>query len=107
MPQWKTYLNGLFSDITFKTTLLGSTFGGTLSLPAWDMPALHNMVQRTPPVVLASAKPEAARFVINWLSAAGTGVFVAALLTGLVLKLNAEQWKDAFMRTLHRMKIPV
>jgi lactate permease len=41
------------------------------------------------------------------LSAAGTGVFVAAILSGLVLKLNAEQWKEAFMQTLHRMTIPV
>ena len=107
MPQWRNYLNGLFSAITFKTTLLGSPFSGTLSLPVWDMPALHNLVQRTPPVVLAGAKPEAARFAINWLSAAGTGVFTAALLTGLVLKLNATQWKDATVRTARRMTTPV
>ncbi|HMK14962.1 MAG TPA: L-lactate permease [Burkholderiales bacterium] len=107
MPEWKKYLNLLFSGITFKTTLLGSTFSGTLSLPAWDMPALHNLVQRTPPVVLPGAKPEAARFIINWLSAAGTGVFVAAILSGLVLKMSVTQWKDAIVRTGHRMKIPV
>jgi lactate permease len=107
MPEWKKYLNGLFSTVTFKTTLLGSNFAGTLSLPTWDMPALHNMVQRTPPVVLASAKPEAARFVINWLSAAGTGVFVAALLTGLILKLSVSQWGDAIGRTARRMVTPV
>jgi lactate permease len=87
--------------------LLGSTFGGTLSLPFWDMPALHNMVQRMPPVAAINAKPEAARFTINWLSAAGTGVFAAAVLAGLVLRLNASQWRDAFGQTMHRMKIPV
>jgi len=107
MPEWKNYLNGLFSGVTFKTTLLGSPFSGTLSLPVWDMPALHNLVQRTPPVVLAGAKPEAARFVINWLSAAGTGVFAAAVLSGLVLKLSAMQWKDAVVRTGRRMTTPV
>ncbi|MFC3107051.1 L-lactate permease [Undibacterium arcticum] len=107
MPAWKSYLNTLFAGVTFKTTLLGSPFTGTLSLPAWDMPALHNLVQRTPPVVSASAKPEAARFVINWLSAAGTGVFVAAILSGLVLKLSATQWKDAVVRTGRRMATPV
>jgi lactate permease len=107
MPQWKAYLNGVFSGVTIKTTLLGSPFTGTLSLPGWDMPALHNLVQRTPPVVLAGAKPEAARFVINWLSAAGTGVFVAAILSGLVLKLSATQWKDAVVRTARRMTTPV
>jgi len=107
MPEWKNYLNALFSGVTFKTTLLGSPFSGTLSLPVWDMPALHNLVQRTPPVVLAGAKPEAARFVINWLSAAGTGVFAAAVLSGLVLKLSTTQWKDAVVRTGRRMTTPV
>jgi len=107
MPEWKKTLNGLFSGITFSTTLLGSNFAGTLSLPVWDMPALHNLVQRTPPVVLSGAKPEAARFAINWLSAAGTGVFVAAILSGLALRLTATQWKEAVIRTAHRMKTPV
>jgi lactate permease len=107
MPQWKSYLNALFSGVTFKTTLLGSPFSGTLSLPVWDMPALHNLVQRTEPIALAGAKPEVARFVINWLSAAGTGVFVAAILSGLVLNLSATQWKDAVVRTGHRMTTPV
>jgi lactate permease len=71
------------------------------------MPGLHNLVQRMPPVVAATAKPEAARFSINWLSAAGTGVFVAALLSGLVLKLSAAQWTEAVARTARRMKVPV
>jgi lactate permease len=107
VPEFKKTLNGLFSGITFSTTLFGSQFAGSLSLPVWDMPSLHAMVQRMPPVAPASAKPEVARFTINWLSAAGTGVFVAALLSGLVLGLSASQWKEAFGRTMHRMTIPV
>ena len=106
-PSYKAFLNTLFSGTVLKTTLLGSPFTGPLSLPAWDMPALHNLVQRMPPVVAAGAKPEAARFNINWLSAAGTGVFVASLLTGLVLRLDAAQWKEALVRTASRLKTPV
>ncbi len=106
MPAWKKYLNGLMSTITFSTTLLGSKFAGSLSLPVWEMPSLHNLVMRTPPVA-TEPKPEAARFVINWLSCAGTGVFTASILTGLVLKMNASQWKDAVIRTAHRMVIPI
>jgi lactate permease len=71
------------------------------------MPALHNQVQRTPPVVKPDAKPEAARFTINWLSAAGTGVFVAAILSGFVLRLSRRQWREAIAQTARRMKIPV
>ena len=107
MPAFKTYLNNLFASVKFSTSLLGSAFNGTLSLPGWEMPSLHNLVQRMPPVAPANAKPEAAKFVINWLSAAGTGVFVAAILSGFVLKLTGEQWKQAFLRTLQRMVIPV
>jgi lactate permease len=107
VPSFKSWLNNLFSGVKFDTTLLGSKFAGTLSLPAWDMPALHNLVERTPPIAPAGAKPEAARFVINWLSAAGTGVFVAALISGLVLRLRAAQWRLALSNTLRRMKTPV
>ncbi|HXX83646.1 MAG TPA: L-lactate permease [Casimicrobiaceae bacterium] len=107
MPEFKTLLNNLFSDVKFKTTLLGAPFAGTLSLPVWDMPSLHNLVQRMPPVAPANAKPEVARFTINWLSAAGTGVFVAAILSGLVLGLSGSQWKQAIVQTARRMKIPV
>jgi lactate permease len=71
------------------------------------MPSLHNLVQRMPPVAPVNAKPEAARFTINWLSAAGTGVFVAGLISGLVLRLSAAQWKSVFRQTAQRMKTPV
>jgi len=107
MPTVKTKMNNVFENVKVKTTLLGSPFTGTLSLPAWEMPDLHNKVQRTPPVVKPDAKPEAAKFTINWLSAAGTGVFVAALLTGLFLRLSGAQWREAVSRTARRMKIPV
>jgi lactate permease len=107
MPSWKVYLDNLLSGVKFTTTFLGSTFAGTLSLPKWSMPALHSLVQRMPPVAPVNAKPEGAIFAINWLSAAGTGVFVAALLTGLTLKMSVAQWWQATMRTFRRMKIPV
>jgi lactate permease len=107
MPAWRVYLNTLFSGIKINTTLLGSAFSGTLSLPGWDMPSLHNLVQRMPPVAAVNAKPEAARFTINYLSASGTGVFVAALLSGLALGLSPAQWGEAVRRTARRLVIPI
>ena len=107
MPEFKKTLNNTFSNVKVNTTLLGSPFTGTLSLPTWDMPALNNQVQRSAPVAPPNAKPEAAKFAINWLSAAGTGVFVAALLTGLLMGLTPGQWKEAIIRTGKRMVIPV
>src|SRR5258706_515126 len=106
-PPFKKTLNESMKGATFETTVLGGKFSGSLSLPVWEMPRLHKQVQRTPPVVAPNAKPEAATFTINWLSAAGTGVFVAALLSALSLGLTAGQWKEAAARTARRMKIPV
>jgi lactate permease len=104
---YKANLVNLFSGTKLDTTLFGSKVTGTASLPKWDMPGLHNLVQRMPPVALPNAKPEAAQFTFNWISAAGTGVFVAAILSGLALRLSAAQWKEATTRTLKRMKTPV
>lgn len=105
-PPFKKTLNESMKRATFETTILGGKFAGPLSLPVWEMPHLHKQVQRTPPVAKPNAKPEAAAFTINWLSAAGTGVFVAALLSGLFLGLSIAQWKEAIARTARRMKIP-
>ncbi len=88
------------------TTLFGSKLSGVASKPIWDMPALQGHVQRMPPVVPA-AKLETAQFNFGWLSAAGTGVFVAALLTGLALRLTRAQWKQAIQQTARRMVTPV
>ena len=106
-PPFKKALNDSMKNTKIETTLLGSKFSGSLSLPAWSMPDLDKKVQRMPPVAKPGAKPEAAVFTINWLSAAGTGVFFAAILSGLFLRMSAAQWKEAFVRTAKRMKIPV
>jgi lactate permease len=90
-----------------KTWLESTVLKDTIFLPKWDMPALHNLVQRMPPVVAAGAKPETAQFTLNWLSAAGTGVFVSAVLSGLALRLTAAQWRQAVRQTLRRMGTPV
>ena len=84
-----------------------NTLFGAASVPTWDMPALHQLVQRMPPVAPINAKPEGAQFALKWVSAAGTGVFVAAIISGFVLRLSATQWKQAVLQTLRRMVIPV
>src|SRR5256886_1939375 len=45
--------------------------------PIWNVPWLHNAVTRAAPVV-TKLTPEAARYDFNWLSATGTGCFIAA-----------------------------
>jgi lactate permease len=102
----KKSLDGLFSGWDVDASILGGKLHDPPSAPKWDMPWLHNLVQRMPPVSL-TGKPEPAQFTINWLSAPGTGVFVAALLSGLALRMSIRQWRQAISRTLRRMVTPV
>ena len=106
LAEWKTFLNGLLGFIQVKTTFLGGALVGPLSAPVWNMPLLDGQVQRVPPVLATGKPPEAAKFLINWLSAAGTGVFVAAVFTGLYLRMDGPTWRQAVSRTASRMKIP-
>ena len=74
--------------------------------PIWNVPYLHNAVTRAAPVVMQST-PEAARFDFNWLSATGTGCFVAAIVAGLLLGLSPRQLAAIFWGTVRRMKLAV
>jgi lactate permease len=61
-----------------------------LSAPKLAVAGLHNLVERVPPVVAAPA-PEPAVFTLNWLSATGTSILLAALLTALVLRYGLRE----------------
>lgn len=74
--------------------------------PAFDVPWLHNAVTRAAPVV-ARPSPEAARFEFNWLSATGTGCFLAAVASGLLLGVAPRMLAQIFWRTLVRMRLAV
>jgi lactate permease len=54
-----------------------------------------------------SAKAEKAEFNFAWLTAPGTAVFVAALLSMLMLRMNGSQIKAVLHRTVIQMKIPI
>ena len=72
--------------------------------PGWDVPYLHNAVYRSAPVT-AKPTPEAARYDFNWLSATGTGCFLAAIVAGLLLGLSPVRLAKIFWRTLLRMRL--
>jgi lactate permease len=70
----------------------------------WDVPWLHNAVYRAAPVVVKPT-PEAARYDFNWLSATGTGCFLAAIVSGFLLGLDPAQLMKIFFKTLVRMRL--
>ncbi len=72
--------------------------------PGWDVPYLHNAVTRAAPVV-RKPTPEAARYEFYWLTATGTGCFLAALVSGLLLGLGPGALMKIFWHTLVRMRM--
>jgi lactate permease len=72
----------------------------------WDVPLLHNRITRAAPVV-STPTPEAAKYDFNWLTATGTGCFLAALTAGLLLGLKPRALLKIFGHTLHRMRYAV
>jgi len=50
---------------------------------------------------------EAARFDFNWLTATGTGCFIAAILAGLLLGLGPVRLLQIFGRTLVRLRFAI
>src|SRR5262249_31359177 len=62
-------------------------------------PGVHNMISRMPPVV-AAPTPEPAVFIVNWLSATGSGILVAALIAGFTMGYGPMQLVKAYGQTL-------
>ena len=70
-----------------------------ISAPKWSIPGLDRMVQRVPPVV-ARATAEPAVFSFNWLSATGTAILIAAVITGVALRFPPRELLRQYWRTL-------
>jgi lactate permease len=70
-----------------------------LSVFRLPVPELHNRVLRVAPVVRES-HPEAAVFVVNWLSATGTGILASAIVAGWVMGYRLRELAAAYWRTI-------
>ena len=68
LPEVKAYMNGIFA-------------------PKFPIEGLHNMVEKVAPAVPVPTK-EAAVYVFGLLSASGTAILVAAIISGLLMKYN-------------------
>ena len=84
LPVVKTYLNSLYA-------------------PTFPMAGLHNLVEKVAPVVSKPTK-EGAVYVLNLLSATGTGILLAAVIGALVMKYNPIEIVRTFFRTLYLVR---
>jgi lactate permease len=75
----------------------------------WHVNQVDGMVYRTPPVIdrVKGREMDKAEYKFNWLSAAGTGIFIAALLAGFTSRMSAAMWRTAVARTASRLKLPL
>jgi lactate permease len=102
LPLWKTALDGGTAD--------QSNYLNGIGKLSFNVPGLHNLIYRTAPVVAIpagsdrAAKPEEAKYDFNWLSATGTSIFIAAVLTAIWLRLGLMVFLDEFRRTLFRVR---
>jgi lactate permease len=74
------------------------------------VPWLHHRVFRSGPVVKVpegsdrAAEPEEAMYDLNWLSATGTGIFLAAVLSAFWLRIGPRAFFAQFRETLFRVR---
>src|SRR3989441_500948 len=80
LPQTKTLLDGI-------------------AAPKIPVPGLDKLVMRMPPVV---AKPtaEPAVFSFNWLSATGSGIFLASIIAGVTMGYSLRELLRVYWKTL-------
>ena len=79
LPPVKAWLNGIFA-------------------PSIPIEGLHNLVLKSPPVV-PEPHPEGAVYSFNLLSATGTGILLAAVISALVMKYNPVDIVRTFFKT--------
>ena len=73
-----------------------------LSSPSFKIAGLHEQVLRVAPVV-AMPKPEPAVFALNWLSATGSGIALAAVISGLLLGCRPAAMARTYGETVRRI----
>jgi lactate permease len=65
----------------------------------YPIPELHNMINKVAPVA-AKPTPEAAKFSFTYLSFTGTGILIAAIISGLIMGLSPGNIIAEYGRTI-------
>ena len=75
------------------------TFLDSISFLRLPISGLDKLVMRIPPVVIKPT-PEAAVFNCNWLSATGSGIFLAAIIAGLLMGYSPGGLARVYWKTI-------
>lgn len=72
----------------------------------WDVQGLHESIIRTAPVVPVP-KVEEARFELTWLSATGTGIFLASVVSAVWMCVGPIRFVTLWLATVWRLRWPL
>ncbi len=70
------------------------------------VPFLHEMIQKMPPVV-TDVRDYEAIYKFDWLSATGTAIMIAAVITVIYLKMKPRDAVATFTETFRELKTPI
>ncbi len=84
VPEWKKFLDGM-------------------SLVKFEWPALHKMVQKMPPIV-PKMSAEAAIYNLSWLSATGSGILIACVISGVLMGYKVLDLFKVYWDTIKILK---
>lgn len=115
---WSPWI--ILSLVVFIWSFPGATVGGIhissakskldrIYAKAIAVPSLDHVVIRTPPVAPVPtpenpAKPEVALFTFNPMSATGTGILVAAVISGLLMRFSIARMARTYIECLWRLR---
>ncbi len=103
---WGTYAGKKLMNTPEKVFSFMSTWStppSKITNPQIPVSGLNKMVERVPPVV-AKATPEPAVFGLNWLSATGSGILFAAILSGFIMGLSLPRMFLMWWQTLWHVR---
>lgn len=82
--------------------------GGTLQdwVFNFSVPLLDKLVAKMPPVV-AESMPYAAVYKLDWLSATGTAIMVAAVISVIYLRMKPQAAVATFLSTMKELALPI
>jgi len=117
---WVPWLFLSIAVIVWGLPATKSALTGPVLAPTWKVATLHRAVFRDFPVVAVHVDPsritdatyrndhaEAATFVLNWASATGTAILLAAIASALYLRVSFAQFLSVALATLRRMRSPL
>ena len=111
VPQVRGFLNGSYSVTRVEQTAAGPVKTEEKKVYSWNgltkldfkVAGLNELVEKVPPVV-AKAHTEKAVYSLNWLSATGSGILLAALLAGLYMRYSFGELLRKYWNTLNLVK---